>query len=117
MYLTSELLVKPVSIPEATFKKLHGADLDPARLTPEYVRGYIGFLEVSYHLHASSLEAYNVEDCGDLYVPSTQYLSHLRMGVHEDYHMKEAPKPAIFRDRPWTMKLHFGTPPYPFQFL
>lgn len=57
MYLISELLVKYISIPEATFKKLHGADLQSARLTPEYGGGYIGFLEVSHHLHVSSTEA------------------------------------------------------------
>ena len=96
MYLISKLLVKYVSILEATFKKLHGADLESPRQTLEYGGGYIGFLEVSHHLHASFLGAYNVEDCGDLYVPSAQCLSHLGMGVHEDYHMKEAPKPAIF---------------------
>ena len=38
-----------------------------------------------------------------------QCLNLLRMGVHQDYYMQEAHKPAIFRDRPWTIKLHFGT--------
>ena len=47
------MIVKYASIPEATFKKLHNADLESARLMPEYGGGYIGFLEVSHHLHVS----------------------------------------------------------------
>ena len=57
MYLTSKLLVKYASIPEATFKKLHGADLESAQLKPEYGGGYVGFLEVNRRFHISSTEA------------------------------------------------------------
>ena len=57
MYLISKLLVKYANIEEATFRKLHGADLESARLTPEYGGGYIGVLEFSHHLHVSSIEA------------------------------------------------------------
>ena len=57
MYLMSQLLAKYASISKATFKKLHGADLESARLTPEYGGGYIEFLEFSHHLHVSSIEA------------------------------------------------------------
>ncbi|KAK0516889.1 hypothetical protein JMJ35_000044 [Cladonia borealis] len=74
-----DLLVEYASIPETTFKKLHGADLESARLTPEYGGGYIRFLEVSHHLHCLNI---------------------LRMGVHKDYYMQEAHKPVIFRVRP-----------------
>ena len=56
-----KLLVKYASIPETTFEKLHGADLESARLTPEYGGGYIGFLEVSHHLHVNSTEAYYIQ--------------------------------------------------------
>ena len=38
-----------------------------------------------------------------------QCLNLLRMGVYKDYYMQEAHEPAIFRDRPWKIKLHFGT--------
>ncbi|MCJ1381172.1 hypothetical protein MMC17_004281 [Xylographa soralifera] len=78
--------VKYASIPEENFKKLHQPDMESARLTPEYGGGYIGFLEVSHHLHCLNL---------------------LRMGVHQDYYMQEEHKPEIFRDRPWTIHLHF----------
>ena len=56
-----KLLVKYASIPETTFEKLHGADLESARLTPAYGGGYIGFLEVSHHLHVSPTEAKYVQ--------------------------------------------------------
>ena len=55
-YLIPQLLVKYASIPETTFEELHGADLESARLTPEYGGWYIGFLEVSHHLHVSATE-------------------------------------------------------------
>jgi hypothetical protein len=48
------LLVKYFSIDEDDFMKIPGADPDAARLTPEYGGGYIGFLEVSHHMHVSS---------------------------------------------------------------
>ena len=49
--------------------------------------------------------------CVDIDMRLIQCLNLLRMGVHKDYYMQEAHKPAIFRDRPWTIKLHFGTSP------
>jgi hypothetical protein len=36
--------------------KTPGADGEAAKLTPEYGGGYIGFLEVSHHLHVSTIE-------------------------------------------------------------
>lgn len=98
------------SIPEATFKKLHNADPESARLMPEYGGGYIGFLEVSHHLHVSPAEDSRRNGClADRGSYSLQCLNLLRMGIHQDYYMQEAHKPEIFRDRPWTIKLHFGT--------
>lgn len=47
--------VKYFSIDKDDFMKLPGADPDAARLTPEYGGGYIGFLEVSHHMHVSWL--------------------------------------------------------------
>ncbi|PVI04003.1 hypothetical protein DM02DRAFT_625320 [Periconia macrospinosa] len=73
--------VKYASIPEDTFLKLPGADPDAARLTPEYGGGYIGFLEVSHHMH----------------------------GIHQDYYNNpEHPErmAPVFTDRPYTVKIH-----------
>lgn len=49
-------LVKYFSISKDDLMKLPGADPDAARLTPEYGGGYIGFLEVSHHMHVSCCE-------------------------------------------------------------
>ena len=49
--------MKQAGIPEPTFKKLHGADLESARLTPKYGCGHIGFSEDNYHLNVDSTEA------------------------------------------------------------
>ncbi|MCJ1315340.1 hypothetical protein MMC15_000657 [Xylographa vitiligo] len=88
--------VKYASIPEKTFAKLGeetqkklgvSMDMESARLTPEYGGGYIGFLEVSHHIHCLNL---------------------LRKGVHRDYYMQPEHTPIEFKDPPWVLKLHLA---------
>jgi len=76
--------VKYASLPEETMKKLPES-MDSARFTPEYGGGYIGFLEVSHHIHC---------------------LNVLRKAVYSDYYMSPEHLDSPFTDEPFVVSMH-----------